>query len=136
MKTVALLLPMALLGACAPSVPARIEVEDSFARPGAAGHGVAYVTLRNDGGKDDALRGVEIEDARASVHESSMADGVMRMRPLPRLDIPAGQTVPMAPGAVHIMLSNLKQPLRRGDDLRLTLLFRQSPPVRTTVPVQ
>jgi copper(I)-binding protein len=41
----------------------------------------------------------------------------------------------MAPGGLHIMLTDLKQPLRAGDKLRATLLFRESPPLRLTIPV-
>ncbi|HVF83859.1 MAG TPA: copper chaperone PCu(A)C, partial [Sphingomicrobium sp.] len=81
-------------------------------------------------------RSIRVEGvASATVHESDMTDGVMRMRPVPELDLPSGATVTMAPGGLHIMLTGLKQPLKTGAVLRATLQFRQSPPLRLAIPV-
>ncbi len=57
------------------------------------------------------------------LHEMSMDNGVMKMRALAKLDLPAGQTVSLKPGSYHIMLMELKQPLKKGDVLPLTLKF-------------
>ena len=57
------------------------------------------------------------------LHEMSMDNGVMKMRALAKLDLPAGKTVSLKPGSYHIMLTGLKQPLKKGDVLPLTLKF-------------
>ncbi len=59
--------------------------------------------------------------ASLEVHEMRMADGVMRMRALPALDLPAGQPVALKPGNVHIMLMGLPAPVKVGDTLPVTL---------------
>ena len=58
---------------------------------------------------------------RAEMHTMSTEGNVMRMRSVPRIDLPAGQTVKLAPGGLHIMLLELKQPLKVGDLVPLTL---------------
>ena len=138
MRVAAVLIASAVLGACTRPSPARIEVQDARAGVSAPGQSqaAAYLTIRNDGGRAERLRSIRVEGVgSATVHESDMSDGVMRMRPMPELDLPSGETVTMAPGGLHIMLMDLKQPLRAGDKLRATLLFRQSPPLRLTIPV-
>jgi copper(I)-binding protein len=55
------------------------------------------------------------------VHEMTMADGVMRMRAVPRLALPAGVTVQLKPGSYHVMLMDLQRPLKKGDTVALTL---------------
>lgn len=55
------------------------------------------------------------------IHEMKMDAGVMKMRAIPRLDVPAGKTVSLAPGGYHVMLMDLKQQLKKGDIVPLTL---------------
>ena len=50
-----------------------------------------------------------------------MDNGVMKMRAMSRLDLPAGKAVTLKPGSYHIMLMDLKQPLKKGDSVPLTL---------------
>jgi hypothetical protein len=50
-----------------------------------------------------------------------MEGGVMRMRPVARIELPAGKAVRLAPGGLHIMLVDLRQPLKPGDRVPLTL---------------
>lgn len=59
--------------------------------------------------------------AVVEVHEMIMDNGVMKMRARHRLDLPAGKSIALKPGSYHIMLMELKQPLRKGDMLPLTL---------------
>jgi copper(I)-binding protein len=62
----------------------------------------------------------------ADVHEMKMEGEVMRMRAVPALDLPAGQTVELKPGGYHLMLQDLKQPLQPGSVVPVTLLFRSA----------
>ncbi len=55
------------------------------------------------------------------VHEMKMDGNVMKMRAIPRLDLPAGKIVKLEPGGYHVMLMALKQPLKAGDTVPLTL---------------
>jgi copper(I)-binding protein len=62
----------------------------------------------------------------AEVHEMKMDGDVMRMRAVPKLDLPAGETVELKPGGYHVMLMDLKQPLAPGSTVALTLLLRDA----------
>lgn len=57
----------------------------------------------------------------AEIHEMKMVDGVMKMNAIPALDLPAGQPVELKPGGYHLMLMGLKQQLKGGETLPLTL---------------
>lgn len=58
------------------------------------------------------------------IHEMRMEGDVMKMRAIPKLDLPAGQTVHLKPGGYHVMLMDLKQPLRKGDTVPIKLKFQ------------
>ena len=62
--------------------------------------------------------------------------GVMRMRQLPKVELPAGETVKLAPNGVHLMLVDLKQPLRPGDKLPLVLSVQSSGMSLTTLKIE
>jgi hypothetical protein len=59
--------------------------------------------------------------ATVEVHEMKMDGGVMKMGAVPSLDLPAGQAVELKPGGYHVMLMGLKQQLKAGDSVPLTL---------------
>lgn len=117
-----------LLASCKPaSAPPAVSVDGVWARatvPGQSGS-AAYFTIRNAGGEDKLLT-VSSPGADASLHSTSMDNGVMRMRPLQALDIPANGTVELKPGGTHVMLMGLKQPLQAGSALELDLKFEKS----------
>ena len=58
------------------------------------------------------------------VHEMKMEGDIMRMRAVPVLDLPAGQTVQLKPGGYHVMMMDLKQPLAKDSKVPLTLRFK------------
>ncbi|HKB53272.1 MAG TPA: copper chaperone PCu(A)C [Ramlibacter sp.] len=60
----------------------------------------------------------------AEVHEMKMEGEVMKMRPVPQLDLPSGRTVELKPGGYHVMLMDLKQALKPGSTVPMTLVFR------------
>jgi periplasmic copper chaperone A len=132
-------LAMALMGGCSTRPPARVELQDATATVSGAGQAqiAAYLTLRNDGGQDDALQSVTVTGARmATIHDSRMTDGVMRMMPLKEWPVPAGATAAMTPGGVHIMVMGLASPLRSGDKLQARLRFRHTAPTTIVIPVR
>jgi copper(I)-binding protein len=103
-----------------------LEISNAWARatvPGQAVGGV-YMELRSDEGA--RLTGVRSPAAKsAEVHSMSNDGGVMRMRRLDGLDLPAGRTVKLEPGAIHIMLLELKKPLEPGMRFPLELVVEQ-----------
>ena len=116
-----------------------IRIETLWARPTPPGAptGGAYMTLVNTGAQADRLLGGSSPvSARLEVHEMSMADGIMRMRKLDGLAIPAGGTVALKPGGLHIMLIGLKQPLKIGDRVPATLRFEKAGEVAVEFRVQ
>ena len=86
-----------------------------------------YMVIRNTGSEPDQLIGAS-SDAVASIelHQSASSGGVMTMRPVQAIDLPAGGAVAIESGAYHLMLFGRKQPLKAGDTLALHLTFRQA----------
>jgi hypothetical protein len=96
-----------------------------------------YLTLHNAGAQADRLLSASTPAAaRAELHATMiMSGGTATMKSLPALDVPVGGTVSMAPGGMHLMLSGLKQPLRAGDRLSLTLKFAKAGSMTIAVPI-
>ena len=71
------------------------------------------------------------------VHEMAMSGDVMKMRALPNgLDLPAGKAVELKPGGFHIMLMDLKQQLKAGDTVPVTLVIEGADKKRETVEIK
>lgn len=66
------------------------------------------------------------------IHEMAMDGNVMKMRAIPGLALPAGQAVDLKPGGYHVMLMDLKQALKGGDSVPLTLVFEDDAKKRFT----
>jgi copper(I)-binding protein len=115
-----------------------VTVHDAWARAsaGSAVTGAVYLTLTG-GDTPDSIVGVSAEvAATAEVHESFADDGVMKMRRVPLLPIPAGTAVALAPGGEHVMLIGLKRPLIAGQSFPLTMTFEHAASVTVEVKVQ
>jgi copper(I)-binding protein len=110
----------------------------SRATPGGAKVGGGFLTVENKGTAPDRLIGGAADVAsKVEVHEMSMNNGVMTMRPLEKgLTIDPGKTVKLAPGGYHLMLMDLKNPLKQGDKLAITLEFEKAGKVQVTFDVQ
>jgi copper(I)-binding protein len=110
----------------------------SRATPGGAKIGGGYLTIENRGSVADRLTGGSADVASSvQVHEMSVKDGVMTMRPLDKgLAIEPGKTVKLAPGGYHLMLHDLKGPLKQGDKLPVTLEFEKAGRVKVSFDVQ
>lgn len=126
------------LAACSGNSPPSLSVSDARARPTvtAAQTAVVYLTIANSGAGADRLQGVSAGIGKASLHSSSMSGGVMRMRAIDGLDIPAKSTVKLEPMGNHIMVEGLKAPLGEGASFPLILRFRNSPPQTVAVQVR
>ncbi len=139
-------LPLLLvLAATPPALSAQtgagaIRVSDAWLRETAPGQtaGGGFLTIANSGTADDRLTGGSSpRAAQVQVHDMRMDGGVMRMRPLEGgLSVPAGGTVALKPGGLHIMLTGLKQPLKRGETVPVTLDFARAGKVTVRFAVQ
>ena len=108
------------------------------ATPGGAKTGGGFLTIENKGNSPDKLVGVSADVAgKVEVHEMAMDGGVMKMRPVEGgLTIDPGKTVKLAPGGLHLMMMDLKSPLKQGDKLPVTLQFEKAGKVAVTLDVQ
>ena len=86
----------------------------------------------------DAASGASSPAAgKVEVHETAMNNGVATMRPVKGgLSIPPGQSITLAPGGYHLMMTELKGPLKKGDKLVVTLAFEKAGEVKATFDVQ
>lgn len=116
-----------------------IQVDTPYARavPPGAPASAAFMTLTNTGSQATALMAArsdisEVTELHTHIHDN----GVMRMRPIERIDLPAGQTVHLQPGGLHIMLINLKKPLKAGETVHLTLIFKDGSRRVISLPVR
>jgi copper(I)-binding protein len=73
---------------------------------------------------------------RVELHTMSMDGNVMRMRQVDSIDIPAGKTVELKPGGLHVMFMDIKTPLKTGASFPLTLKFEKAGDVKVNVAVQ
>jgi len=116
-----------------------LRIDHPFARatpPGAKSGGV-FVTVENTGSQSDRLLSVSSPVAGvAELHEMSVDAGVMRMRFVSALEVRPGATLELKPGGYHVMLSELKQPLKVGDKFPLTLKFQNAGAVEVSVWVE
>lgn len=116
-----------------------IEVVHPWARatPPAAKVGGGYAEIRNDGSEPDRLVSVTAEVAgRVEVHEMGMKDGVMTMRPVEGgVPVPANGTAALAPGGFHLMMLDLKRPLKAGESFAGTMTFEKAGTIAVTFEV-
>lgn len=110
----------------ASAVAGEIRVTDAWARPTvpAQAVGAAYLTLTSS--SDAQLLKAESPVAQTvELHTMSMNNGVMQMRAIQSLPLPAGKPVMLMPGGNHIMLIDLKQPLKVGERVPLQLTVQE-----------
>ncbi len=136
----AISLTLAAIIASATGVSASsMMVTEAFARASAtptAQAGAAYVSLMNHAAEVDRLLSVASPAAKtAEIHMTEMVDGVMKMKPAGALEIAPMGTLEMKPGGYHVMLMGLVRPLKKGEEIELTLTFEKAGEVKVTVPV-
>ena len=97
-----------------------------------------FLTIENTGTEPDRLISAASDIADdTQIHEMAMQGDVMKMRPLAEgLEIPAGETVVLAPGGFHIMFMGLKQALVEGETITVTLTFEKAGAVDVLLPIE
>ena len=132
------LLTVAVVAAGGPAASAQsINVANAWVRATAPGQKMAgaYVDLTSESSAALVAAGSPLAE-RAELHSITMDAGVMRMRALPRIELPAGQTVKLAPGGMHMMLIDIRQPLKPGDKVPLVLSIQSPGTSLTTLKIE
>ena len=114
-----------------------IVVSNAWARAsaGATTTGAAYFTITDNAAADRLIGASTPVAGRAELHETRNESGVMRMRAVPALPLEPGKTLILAPGGYHMMLTELKQPLKAGESFPLTLRFEKAQPITVEVKI-
>lgn len=137
-RTLLALAASLLIAGAAAAQTGSVEVKNAWARatPGKADNSAAYFTIESPAA--DRLTGVSTPAAqKAELHTMTMDGGVMKMRPLAGgIEVPAGQSVTLKPGGIHVMLMGLKEPLKAGEHFPLTLSFEKAGKREVTVSVE
>lgn len=115
-----------------------IDIGHPHARATAPGQptGAGYLKLTNGGAADKLLAASADVSGKVELHTMSMEGTVMRMRQVEAIDVPAGKTVALEPGGLHIMFVGLKAPLKVGESFPMKLRFEKAGEVTVEVKVE
>ena len=115
-----------------------IVVRDAWIRePPPRSPAAGYLVIENRGGKPVELVAVATEAAeQTEIHIMEYKDDRMTMRPAAGIQVPAGGEVALKPGGAHLMLMELRQPLRDGDEVDAVLRFGDGTERRIQMPVR
>ena len=123
MKIINIIVFYILLSAC--STKAEVSITEAWVRANSPGQtvGAAYMTLKS--AQDSTLVSVETAVAGSvEIHSMTMDNGVMKMRMLDELVLKAGKSERLVPGGFHLMLFDLKKPLKTGENVTFKLSFK------------
>ncbi len=118
---------------------ADVEIENGWTRATPPGAKIAagYLTIRNTSATADKLVAASSPAAgRVETHVTIEEGGISRMRPVKGYDIPANGAFELRPSGAHLMLVNLKAPLKEGERVPLVLKFAHAGEVRTELEVK
>lgn len=117
---------------------AQLAVEDVWIResiPGAASTAL-FATVNNPGSSERVLVAVQVAGVdKVELHTTLQEDGMMRMRRISELKVGAGETVKLMPGAAHVMLFRLQQPLKKGQEVAVVFEFANGEKVKAVASV-
>lgn len=116
----------------------QVMVSDAYIRAVPPGQptSVSFMVLKNHSSEALVLVGAESAVAKAvELHTHTMKEGMMRMRQVEKIDLPAGETVQLQPGGLHVMLIGLQQKLVPGEQIDMALLFADGSKLALKVPV-
>ena len=125
----------ALLAAgLASAVHAQVTVDGAWARATVPNQSATGAFIRLTAQKDVVLTGASSPVAGiVEVHEMWLDQGIMRMRAVDRVTLKAGQTIELKSGGLHIMMMDLKQQIKAGERVPLTLSFKAADGTLSTV---
>ena len=110
----------------ADSAESNLVIRDGWVQEGPPSQKItaAYLVIENHGLTDISLKGASSPVAQViELHKMELTDGLMKMRKIDSINIPAGGQVELKPGSYHLMVIGLRQPLKEGDKVSMTLEF-------------
>jgi copper(I)-binding protein len=116
-----------------------LRIADAVARatPPGARTGVVYLTIDNGSNEiERLLRASSPVAGGVAMHQMAFENGLMKMRAIPSLEINPGGRLELKPDSYHLMLVNLKQPLKAGEKFPLMLTFEHGGTIRVVVTVE
>lgn len=116
-----------------------ISIVSPWARatPGGSTVAAAYLEIRAPQGVEDRLLSARSPIAgTVELHDHVAENGVMRMRRVEAIAISGSTPVVLAPSGMHVMLMDLKGPLKAGDQVEMTLVFEKAGPVTFKAPIK
>jgi len=114
-------------------------ISNAYARaiPPGQPNSASFMTVMNSSDKDTSLVAASSPAAKVvELHNHTMKDGMMQMRRVDKIDVPAGQAVKLEPGGYHVMMIGLLQDLKPGDNVEVTITFDDDSKKTITVPVK
>lgn len=107
------------------------------ATPPKARNGGGFAEIKNAGSEADRLIAATSPVAKkVELHEMAVNDGIMKMRELEAgIDVPAGETVALKPGGLHIMFMGLNEPFKEGSSVPVVLTFEKAGDVEIVLDV-
>jgi copper(I)-binding protein len=127
------------LGAQAALAADTVVASDVYARavPPGQPNSAVFMVLRNDGPQDRALvAAASPVSETVELHTHRMEEGMMKMRQVEQITLPAGESVTLKPGGLHVMLIGLRQQLQPGDEVAVTLTLDDGSELPLTAPVR
>jgi len=125
--SVSLFLAALSAGFIASAAQAQTTVKDPWARATVAQQKASGAFMQLQSAKGGKLVSASSPVAGVvEIHEMTMDGNVMKMRAVPSLDLPAGKAVDLKPGGYHVMLMDLKQQLKAGDTVPITLVVESA----------
>ena len=114
-----------------------IKVENAYTRATVPGQQVAggFMKIENKGAADQLISASSPVSGDVQLHEMTMDGNVMKMRQVKEVVVPAGATVELKPGGLHLMFMNIKAPLTAGDTVPVKLKFAKAGEVEVKMPV-
>jgi len=130
---------VALLSLVSTSVFSQIEISDAWSRATPPGAKVAagYLTIRNKSAAVDRLVGASSPAAaRVETHVTEKQGEVMRMREVKGYEVPAKGSFELKPGGSHLMLVDIKRPLKEGEKISIVLRFQNAGEIKADFDVK
>jgi copper(I)-binding protein len=138
-----------LLSGCAPNsadsaecgdLPAsgpRIKISGAWARTAPSVNSAAYMVISNCSSEAETLLSVQSDAAdMAALHKTTMNGDMATMSEVKQIDIPAGKKVELKSGDLHVMLMGIKQEIKAGDVVNLTLMFSKAGAIKVSAPAR
>ena len=124
-----------MLTACRPEKG--IEIHGAWMRPARQSeNGAVYFVIHNYSSQADELIGISSDLAVAEMHESKLSGDIMEMNQVESVLLEPYAEIEFAPGGLHVMLVNLKQDVKAGDEIEVILHFKNFEDITAVLPVR